>query len=214
MARGFTIPPLSWSAGGALFLDPNPSLDREKVVSYQAGIETAALRYLWLKGTVFRHELDDALVKNFQGGGPPAYNDIYLNNGDITRKGLELEAKTVPFYNLSFKGGFAYVDLNPANESGSDEIYTYNIGIKYDDSKAFNIELLGHYIWWNLNALYQANYDDFIWDLNLNRKIWAKAKTSAVIFFTAHNLFNGSQYTYVDSNNPGRRIEAGVRFKF
>jgi len=62
VARGFTIPPLSWTSGGALFLDPNLSLEPERVWSYQAGVESAAFRYLWVKATIFRHELENALV--------------------------------------------------------------------------------------------------------------------------------------------------------
>jgi len=41
-----------------------------------------------------------------------------------------------------------------------------------------------------------------------------EGKTAAELFLTAHNLFNGSQYTFGDSKNPGRWIEAGIRFKF
>ncbi len=56
------MPPLSWSSGGALFLDPNGSLKSEKIMSYQIGGETAALKYLWLKVTLFRDEVDDTLT--------------------------------------------------------------------------------------------------------------------------------------------------------
>jgi vitamin B12 transporter len=62
VARGFTIPPLSWTSGGYLFTDPNPSLDPEEVWSYQAGAETGAINYLWLKATVFHHDLENALA--------------------------------------------------------------------------------------------------------------------------------------------------------
>ena len=51
VARGFTIPPLSWTSGGGLFLDPNSSLKPEKIMSYQFGGETAVLKYLWVKAT-------------------------------------------------------------------------------------------------------------------------------------------------------------------
>ena len=74
-------------------------------------------------------------------------------------------------------------------------------------------ELFGHYVWWDLDK-YCTEYDDFIWDLNLIKKIWSKKKAATELFFTAHNIFNGSQYTYGDSKNPGTWIEAGIRFKF
>jgi vitamin B12 transporter len=218
VARGFTIPPLSWMSGGGLFLDPNPSLDPEKVWSYPLGVESAAFRYLWVKATVFRHELEDALVQEPFGGGPPTFNDLIINNGDIRRQGLELETETVPMYNLSLLAGFSYVDLKPANERGATGIYTYNMGFRYDDRRSFRAQLFGHYIYWDFDALskanWDANYDDFIWDLNLNKRIWFKEKVATELFLTAHNIFNGSQYTFGESKNPGRWLEAGIRVSF
>ena len=213
-ARGFTIPPLSWTSGGGLFLDPNPSLEPEKVWSYQAGVESAAARYLWVKATIFRHELEDALVLEPFGGGAPAFNDLVINNGKIRRQGLELEAETVPLYNLSLLAGFAYVDLRPSNEAGSGEIYSYNIGFRYDNRKSFRAQLFGHYVWWDYDAALKASYDDFIWDLNLNKKIRTNPKTATELFLTAHNIFNGSQYAFGDSKNPDRWVEAGIRVTF
>jgi vitamin B12 transporter len=69
-------------------------------------------------------------------------------------------------------------------------------------------------VWWDLDGALEARYDDFIWDLNLIKSIYAKGKTSSELFFTAHNLFNGSQYTFGDSKNPDTWIESGIRVKF
>ncbi len=213
-ARGFTIPPLSWTSGGALFLDPNPNLEPEKVWSYQAGVESAALKYLWMKGTVFRHELEDALIIEPFGGGPPTFNDIYINKGEIRRQGLELEAETVPIYNLSLLAGLAYVDFKPAKEEGSDKMYSYKAGFKYENGKSFMAQLFGSYMWWDLDPSYKASYDDFIWDLNLSKRIYSNETMDAQLFFTGHNIFNGSQYTFGDIKNPERWAEAGIRIGF
>ena len=218
VAKGFTIPPLSWTSGGGLFLDPNPSLRPEEVWSYQAGFESNAAPYLWIKGTVFRHELENALIVDLYGAGPPTFNDLVINMGKIRRQGFELEAETRPLHNLSLVADFAYADLKPSNENGSSDIYSYSIGIRYDDRKSFRAQLFGHYVWWDFDAASKAiggaNYDDFIWDLNVNKRIYAREKAAAELFLTAHNLFNGSQYTYGDSKNPERWLEAGIRVKF
>jgi len=214
VARGFTMPPLSWTSGGALFLDPNPSLDYEKVWSYQAGVESAAFKYLWIKASLFRHDLKNALIVEPFGGGPPTFNDRVVNNGKIRREGFELEAETLPFHNLSLRGGLAYVDIDPANEAGAGNIYSYHIGARYNDRNSIAAELFGHYVWWDLDAAWMGSYDDFIWDFNLNKKIWSKEKTSAEVFFSARNIFKGSQYTFCESKNPGRWVEAGIRFAF
>ncbi len=214
VARGFTMPPLGWTSGGGLFLDPNPSLKPEKVWSYQAGVESTVLRFLWAKATMFRHEIKDILKKELFAGRAPAFNDLFINSGSDRRHGIELEAETVPMYNLSCRSGFAYVDIDPATEDGSAGIYSWNIGIKYDDKKSFRAQIFGSYVWWDLNPAPGARYDDFIWDLNLGKKICSFEKTAAEVFLTAHNIFNGSQYTFGDIQNPERWVEAGIRFSF
>ena len=134
--------------------------------------------------------------------------------GSIRRQGIEIEAETVPIYNLSLRAGFAYVDLNPANDNGSTGMYTWNIGFRYDDRKSFRAQLFGRYVWWDLDPALQASYDDFIWDLNLSKKIYSREKTAVELFLSAHNIFNGSQYTLGDIVNPGRWVEAGTRISF
>jgi vitamin B12 transporter len=214
VAGGFTIPPLSTTSAGALFLDPNPSLKPEEVWSYQGGIESRAIRYLWLKATVFRHDLKNALERELFAGGPPAFNDLIVNGGKIRRQGFEVDTETIPFYNLSLKAGFAYVHTKPPANQRSTGIYAYNIGFRYDDKKSLKANLLGHYVWWNLEAPLQAKYNSFIWDINLMKKIHSSEKLTAEIFITAHNIFNGSQYTLGDTKNPRRWVEGGIRIRF
>ena len=214
VARGFTQPPLSWSSAGGLFLEPNTALKHESIWSYQAGLESAAVPYLWVKGTVFYHDLENEIIGKPGGAGPPTNNDLFVNKGGIRRKGLELEAETVPWHNLSVAAGFAYVHVQSDNDAKSRDKYTYNIGVKYDDQKSFHAQLFGHYIWWDLAADYQADYGDWIWDLNLARKIFDTKQYAAGLFLTAHNLFNGNQYTLVDSKNPERWVEAGINITF
>ncbi len=214
VARGFTIPPLAFTSGGGLFLDPNPSLRPEKVWSYQGGVESGVCDYLWLKAAVFYHDMRDAIVPVAFGGGPPAYNDIFINEGKIRRQGVEVEAETVPVYNLSLKAGFAYVQKKPSLAPDTVVNYAYNIGIKYDDRKSFMAQLFGHYVWWGMSDVLQAKYDAFIWDLNIRKRIYSTEKTETELFLTGHNIFSGSQYTIGDVKNPGRWVEAGLRFKF
>lgn len=214
VARGFTIPPLVTTSGGGLFLDPNPDLDPEEDWSYQAGFETAAARYFWIKATVFRHDLEDRLTRELYGAGPPTFNDLVVNKSSITRRGFEIESETAPVYNFSFRGGLAFVDLSPANDSGSEHVYAYNLGLRYDDRRAFRAELFGHFIHWDMDPIFNADDPDIIWDLNLNYKFQVIKGAAAELFFAAHNLLNGDQYTRGDDKNPGRWTEAGIRLRF
>jgi vitamin B12 transporter len=214
VARGFAAPPLSWVSGGAFFLDPNPSLENEKVWSYQMGLESAAFRYFWFKTTLFRHEVDEIFKKELFAAGPPSFNDLIVNNGDGRRQGFEIEAETLPVWNLSLRAGLAYVNFHPDNDIGSTDTYTYNIGVTYDDPKVFRAELFGHYVWWDAQAVSNASYDDFIWDLNFSKQIFTAERTAVELFFTGHNLFNGSQYLVEDNKNPDRWVEVGMRIRF
>ena len=214
VARGFTQPPLSWTSAGGLFVNPNPSLEHESIWSYQAGAESSAVPYLWLKGTVFYHDLDHELKRETGAAGSPTYNDLVVNKGGIRRQGLELEAETVPFYNLSVAAGFAYVSIKSSNDTEDRDRYTYNLGVKYDDHRFLQAQLFGHYIWWDLDGAFQADYGNWIWDLNLARKILVTRQFAAKVFLTAHNLANGDQYYTADNKNPKRWLEAGINITF
>jgi vitamin B12 transporter len=209
-ARGFTIPPLSSSSGGGLNLDPNPALEPEEVWSFQAGVETGALKYLWLRATLFRHDLDNALTRVSR----PDSNNLVINDGEIRRQGLELEVQTLPFHHLSLQAGFSYVDISPSNESGAEETYAYNIGLRYDDRKSFKAELFGRFVWWDVDPGYHPSYDDFIWELNLRKRIYSGKAMNTELFLTAHNLFGGEQFSNGDYRNPQTWVEAGIRFNF
>lgn len=210
-ARGFTMPPICLTSGGALFINPNPSLKPETVWSYQAGVESSSLKYLWAKVTLFRHDLDDTLKWEPATDG---INGVYVNSGSVRRQGIEFEVETVPFYNCSFKAGFAYVDLDPATDNGSTVMQTWNVGLRYDGRKYLKAQITGRYVDWDLDPAFMANYDDFIWDFNAGWKIWSQEKTAVELFFSAHNIFNGSQYVQSDIVNPGRWVEAGSRISF
>lgn len=214
-ARGFTMPPLSFSSAGGLFLDPNPSLKPEKVWSYQAGVESGVTDHLWVKATLFYHDLKDALVKKLFVGPSPAFNDLFMNEGSVKRRGIELEAETVPFYNVSLKTGFIYLKKNFSGDDEDRDNYVYNLILKYDDRRSFLAQLFGHYIWWDIkNPAAGARYNAFVWDLNLRKKVFATEKTDTEVFFNLYNIFNGSQYTVGEQKNPDRWAEAGLRIKF
>lgn len=212
-ARGFTVPPLAFTSGGALFLDPNPSLKPEKIWSYQAGVESWASELLRIKFTAFHHELKDALEKELYAAGPPAYNDLYFNKGKIKREGFELELETVPFHNISLDTGFAYVHKKLFEEDTSEYNYTINAVVKYDDGKSFSAQLAGHYKWLDIDLSDMPEYA-MLWELDLGKKMHSTEKAESEIFLSVHNVFNGAQYSFVDRKNPRRWIEGGFRLKF
>ncbi len=209
VARGFTPPPLSWMYGGGIFLTPNRELDQERVLLYQAGGETSILRYIWIKGTIFRQEID-AYIRRVRV--PPSIRGRYENSDDIKKHGIELLFDTLPFYGFRLSGSYSFVHFNPEKETGITNLRKYTLGIRYDEH-GITGELFGNYIWWDADPAYAAHYDSMIWDLNIKKALEYKSK-KAYVYVGIHNLFNGSQYTFIDRKNPRRWVEVGFRIDF
>lgn len=211
ISRGFSYPPLAHTKGGGLFLDPNSELKPEKIWSFQTGLETNAIKFLWIKNSFFYHDLEDAQERELYGGGPPAFNDIYNNEGKIIRKGIELEFETVSFYNLKLWAGGTYILIDNVSESELSKNYSIDVALRYEDAQSLKVSLSGHYIYLDYEEYDESNFNQAIWDLNLNKTLYNNDKLNLNIFFTLHNIFNGDQYFRSDNPNPGRWIEGGIR---
>ncbi len=213
IARGFHYPPLAYADGGGLFLDPNPSLDAEEVWSYEAGVETTIGHAVWLKANLFLHDQDKTITGVSGGGGPPAFNDIYVNSKAIKRRGVEVEIETKPVCNLTMHAGGAYIHIDPPTDTGSTERWTGSVAFSYDDRESIYAELHGKYTDWDAEPIFQSQ-KDMIWEFHFRKKVSVLPCAGTTFFFAAHNIFNGSQYINADSRNPNRWLEAGVEFSF
>jgi len=212
-ARGFNIPPLALTSGDGFFFRPNPGLRPEEVRSYSAGVETPVSRFLWLKTTLFLHDIRNVLATESLSGG--RFTEV--NQGKQRRQGVEAELKTAPVFHTALLAGVAFVDATD-RETGQripDKArYTCDLGLDYDDGDALRGALRGHYVWWIASPGDNGRYRTFIWDLSLSRKIFETDATETELFFTGHNLFNGAQHLGDNFANPRRWFEGGVRFRF
>lgn len=210
-ARGFNAPSLGATSGITSYFHPNPDLAFEKIWSVHAGIETTAIKYLHLKASLFMHRINDAIDYLYFDDG----TWTLVNKGHQKREGFEIEIKTVPVYNTSVFAGIYY---NNAKDTNTDQTIagiagsTYDVGLQYDNKKSFKALMKGHYIWWN--GWLNGQYNSFIWDINLAKKVYTKEKQSMELFLAGHNIFKGSQYSNYFFKNPGRWLEAGIRYKF
>jgi vitamin B12 transporter len=213
VARGFNIPPLSFTFGDGFFSVANPDLRMDKVWSYSLGLETTLLRYFWLKTTLFRHDISDLQ------DSVPLGDEIftYKNYGKQRRQGVEVELKTMPLFNTSLTAGYALIDATD-RITGADvpdtAHYTWDLGLQYDDRKSFRATLKGHYIRWNGSVPVTTSSSAMIWDLFLAKRFPLSDRREMEIFFSGRNLFNGSQYLIDLYRNPGRWFEGGLRFSF
>ncbi|MFH0727360.1 MAG: TonB-dependent receptor [Pseudomonadota bacterium] len=214
IARGMNYPALAMLSGGGFFVDPNPDLEPETVWSYQAGIETVSVPFLWLKANLFFHDQEKSIARAPFAGGPPNYNDLYLNSSGIRRQGLEVEVKTKQVHHLSFSTSGAYIDLDHPNDSGESYLYTGTLGVEYSHPDLIYAQLFGRYVEWALPSEVRSNNSDIVWELNLNRKLFSCNHTVGTVFLTLHNLFNGSQYQVLERQNPQRWGEVGFRYEY
>lgn len=213
VARGFNIPAL-----GASFVDDpmfisNPDLEVEKVWSYQAGGETTALRYLWLKAVAFRHDITDGTVSEAVSRSVTKR----VNKERVRRQGIEIEIRTMPIHDFTLSAGATFMD---SRDMDTDKVivnspeYTYDLAVRYDDRKSLKALLKGRYTWWNGEPGLSGRYSSMIFDLSLTKRIYRKDGLSLDAFFSVHNILNGSQHVFSFYRNAGRWIEGGIRYTF
>ncbi|MBF0117814.1 MAG: TonB-dependent receptor [Desulfobacterales bacterium] len=212
IARGFSNPSFAYTKLPGVNLQPNPDINPETIWSYQAGFETRACPYIWVKSDFFYHEIDDTLLRIRK----TKTVRTWINQEDKNRRrGFEIEIETDPFYNISLSLGASYVHYSPISNYGSTDSYTYNLGLKYDDKKSLRAELFGHFIDWDydpINFTGGVKFADIVIDFSIIKKIYSNNLFSSELFGKVNNIFNGVQYR--DYVNPERWVEGGVRFKF
>lgn len=211
-ARGFNVPSPA-ATYGAQFWIPNPNLKVETVWSYQAGIESAPLKYLWMKLTLFRSDVSNKIEW------------IQLANGDMQvqnvkserQEGVSIEAKTVPVFNASLTAGADFMRAKD-NATGlalpQHPVQVYTVGVKYDDKQSLDALLQGRHINWNVMNMSVSKYNSMLVDFILNKKILQYKDTTLELFVNAHNLLDSAQYPTATLLNPERWYEAGLRYKF
>jgi len=191
-ARGYSLPIII------------PGATQERVFAVQAGIETSKIPYLWLKAGLFRNQISD--IANRQGG-----IEKHL------KQGVEVEARTVPLFNTSLTAGYTFIDATN-RESGQTleniPSQIVKLGLSYDDRRSLRGALLGRYAWWNASPDRNASYRPIIWDLNVSKKVLEAHDMALELFFSAHNIFNGAQYSDGFFKNARRWLEGGARFSF
>jgi vitamin B12 transporter len=214
-SRGFNTPPIGDTYGNGISSNPNPNLKVEEVRSYSLGVETAVLKDLWLKVTGFLHDIRDVITPEVLS--PATFT--YVNGGKQRRQGVEAELRTAPLFHTSLLAGYTFIDATDrvtGQEIAGIPRYSVDLGIDYNDNDSLRGALRGHYIWWNgdPDPTVTGKYTAMIWDMNLAKKFFDNEHLALEAFFTAHNIFNGAQYTDNRFPNPQRWFEGGLKCRF
>ena len=188
-ARGYSI----WGLGFT-------TQPLEKVLTSQIGIESSILPYLWQKLTLFRNETWDV--------GSALDRRVSL--------GTEYEIRTTPIFNTSIGAGYTYSDTELKGTGATVlGVPTHNLklALRYDNS-TFRGVLTGSHVYWNADPADEGSYGGLLWDLHLGATLLQRENSSLELFFSGHNLFNGSQTNVGLLPRPGRWFEGGVRVRF
>lgn len=199
-ARGYSLPNAIWNNGP------------QKVRTFQGGLETGEIPYLWLKGTYFYNDIWNVEVGDFNPDNP----GVTLRSQ--VKQGFEVEARTVPIYDLFLSGGYTYIDARD-KQTGIRLFDTPEHGVKlglhYDNVRlGLGGVLTGNYVRWFADPGNGASDHSFIFDLSLTQKLLPKHELSPELFLSVHNLLNDPQYLKDRWQNTGRWVEGGARFKF
>jgi vitamin B12 transporter len=139
-----------------------------------------------------------------------------------TKQGFEVEARTLPWHGLSLAGGYTFID---ARDSITKERLTFvpsngaKMSLQYDEEMlGLRGAITGNYVWWNRDPNHWSGWSDkgMIWDLHLSWQPFPKKELlSPELFFSGHNLFNGSQSVHTSIYNSAPRwFEGGMRVRF
>lgn len=213
-AKGYSLPVVN------TFAISNGSKRLQKIWTVQTGFETTAIPFLWLKGTYFYSELRD--IENFTFPDTPG-SPAVVNLKSQRKQVVEIEGRTTPLYGFTLAGGYTFTDARdlgtgdelPTDAGQSNPPQGLKLAVNYTNSPLGLLgALTGNYVWWNATADRNAHYKAMIWDLHLTQKLFPSKELSPELFFSAHNLFNGTQYQQSLFKNTPRWVEGGVRFRF
>ena len=212
ITRGFSSPPLGYIFASTEFFVPNENLRMEETWSYQTGVETKALKYFLFKGTLFRHDVDNAIEpQEFPNG-----TFTYVNVDKVRRQGVEVEIKTDEIYNTALMAGATYDDvkdlLTGQSVAGTAK-YSFDFGIRYAKGDT-TLALRGHYIAWNIGNIFTPQQYKTVLDFNANKTLLKRQDIKVDIFAAIHNIFNVQQYLDITQMNAGRWLEGGMRISF
>lgn len=172
----------------------------------QAGIETNHIPGVWFKANAFYDRTHNVKLqlKFFDQGAE--------TNKNLTREGLEIEARSIPLLNTSFGLGYSYAHIFNS-DSGSDIAGLPRHHLLLDAhyrAHGTDALLVARYVNWNNT---QAT-DSLIWDFLLTQKIatWDTGDISLQV--SIRNLFNGSQRSTPTFPNPPLRADGGIKVVF
>jgi vitamin B12 transporter len=218
ISRAFHPPPLLWR----FFEDVtpgvtanNPDIKPERAWVYEAGVETEAISNLWVKFSVFRSYVRDAIVTAVNSQGLFSKQNVQK----FRQKGFELESRLKASEELVFSFGGVYNEVEdletglPVTGRGVGKP-SFKIGLYFQNPQLFNASFFANYNRWDSPASARANDRKFIFDAKLSKEIVKKDNFTVSCFVTVYNLTNSKYWSSINFPIPERYGEVGVTIDF
>lgn len=215
LSRAFNAPPLLWKyyervVGGGLGAD-NPGIGPERGWVYELGLESQPIPEFWLKISLYRADVSDALSNARNSDG----KWIKKNFKKFRRQGLELESKLELFKGFSFKAAGSFNDIEDRAsgktvQDADSPRQSFDLGFEYAHQGGFGFYINGRYDYWNKTFdTFRPEDRKFILDLKARQKF-----KHYTCFLNIYNLANTKFWSDYFFPSPGRYFEGGVTIKW
>ena len=219
VTRAFNAPPLLWKYFEDIspgLTANNPDIQPERAWVYEAGIQNETIANLFLKFSVYRSDITEAIhtVLNNQG--------LYIkkNFDKFRQQGFEFETKVKlsKLFSGFFSADFNDVEDRATRQTVSNRGVTrpsFKGGFQVEAPSGFTIRLNGRYDRWDSAASIAPNDRKFIFDGRISQKIKNITKEIDLTFFiNVYNLTNSKYWSDRDYPLPQRYFEAGATLDF
>lgn len=215
-ARAFNAPPLIYKyISGNPALLPQDDLRAERAWVYELSAQTKPMSDLRLRAGAYRAEVED-LVTIVEIVPFTTYQAD--NVAKARRQGLEAGVSYDVMPDLAASTGW---ELNRVQDRVSGAIIldngvartAYHFGLDYSASPlTFGIK--GNYYFWNEPPANDAKDRRFIWDARVSYDLTKLAKRPVSAFVNLFNIFDRANWFDQNLPSPGRRVEAGLQYRF
>ena len=209
ISRAFTAPPLLWkyNENPLLGIISNPELGPEKALVYEAGLESRINPQLWLKLSLYRADVTDAIswAENESG-------ELFQKNFEKFRRqgtGLQMKCTLSPQLTLFTSGAFNDIEDRGTRQTvrgGGKPRQSFDIGIEYEHMPGLDIVLKGYYDRWNQLPSAEPNDRKMLFDARITRKM-----KNITLFLNIFNLANSSYWADIFFPVKERYFEGGIR---
>ncbi len=213
VARAHNAPPLLWKYYERVVLGltaDNPGIKPEHAWVYEGGIESRAIPKLWMKLSLYRSDVTDA-IGNAQNDSGLWYKK---NFEKFRRQGVELQLELSLCEKLNLFSAAAFNDIeNRATRQtvrgGGKPRQSFDLGAEYKNENGLTCSLRGYYNRWNQPASSEPNDRKMLFDLKLSKDF-----KNIILFLNIYNLTNSSYWADIFFPVAERYFEGGVTFNW